>query len=266
VSARNGRAQYDFAVEDWDAVGRPLAPTQTSGGESEWWCRLVLGEAGDSEGAGERAPPAVGRRTPGGRPAGAATHYLLSARDAGSAHPSDVSYRTRRISRRFGTSPPSSGARAGTTDPLATARRRRSQRGLERYFAAVSARGCTREEKLRLVSECFAEDAVIVDPFGRELRGREGAEAFYGGPESPVLKTPDFAPRPVPASECWSADGVTVAVEIDLPDAGGGLLRVGDWFSFDREGRIERLTIFAKQHMPRRAGASGGSEESEATL
>lgn len=121
-------------------------------------------------------------------------------------------------------------------------------RGLNAYFAAVSARGLTREDKLEQIVDCFSDNTVLVSPNGAEMNGHEGVRAFYGSALSPVLQSADFSPRLVGNSMCWSEDGLTCAVILDLPDKRQQYQRVGDFFEFDATtGKIKRLDIFSRQ-------------------
>jgi hypothetical protein len=131
--------------------------------------------------------------------------------------------------------------------------------GLNRYFAAVSL-------PLRLTDDDGAVDesttddgrvgraqklAAIVDNFSAEaeiitgtavLSGRDRVQDFYGGPNSPVMKDPDFTPAIAHlATVCVSADENTIAVELKLTET----MAVGDWFTFDDEAKIKRVRIYS---------------------
>eukprot|EP00931_Biecheleriopsis_adriatica_P033864 TRINITY_DN19637_c0_g1_i1.p1 TRINITY_DN19637_c0_g1~~TRINITY_DN19637_c0_g1_i1.p1 ORF type:complete len:135 (-),score=17.77 TRINITY_DN19637_c0_g1_i1:252-656(-) len=112
----------------------------------------------------------------------------------------------------------------------ALAAKQRSLNGLQRYFDAVSATGMDRDEKLRCITEAFAEDAELIKPDGRRIKGISGVAAFYGSPDSPVMEIPNFKPRPRADTMSISSDGRTIAVEIRLPLANGGESSVGDFF------------------------------------
>lgn len=86
------------------------------------------------------------------------------------------------------------------TPPPTLAQMQRNLPNLQRYFGAVSATGLTREAKLDLIASTFAADAVLIkrrdgDP-ERKFSGHDGIKAFYGSDASPVMKLPDFKPRP----------------------------------------------------------------------
>lgn len=143
-------------------------------------------------------------------------------------------------------------------------------RGLNAYFAAVSARGLSREDKLNGIVNCFSPDAVLITSDGSELHGHDGVRSFYGSELSPVMQRDDFTPRQVGNTLCWSDDGLTCAVILDLPEKDDpekddAYQRVGDFFEFDAmTGKIIRLTVFSqrqqllnRQHGGRR-GSSGG--------
>eukprot|EP00931_Biecheleriopsis_adriatica_P065064 TRINITY_DN3967_c0_g1_i4.p1 TRINITY_DN3967_c0_g1~~TRINITY_DN3967_c0_g1_i4.p1 ORF type:complete len:180 (+),score=33.53 TRINITY_DN3967_c0_g1_i4:96-635(+) len=121
----------------------------------------------------------------------------------------------------------------------------RNLAGLQAYFDAVSSQGLSHEDKLGKIAETFTENTVLVRPDGSELKGRAGVESFYGSPASPVMKMPDFKPKPVANTTSISEDGKTIAVEILLPLPGGKTSQVGDFFTFDDEGKISRVRIYS---------------------
>ena len=126
-------------------------------------------------------------------------------------------------------------------------RRSISWHGLQDYLRAVSLRNCGRDEKLRLIAERFSDDATLVTPSGQILEGRKGVMAFYGSRESPVMKRPDFMPRPVNGTLRFSLDGRSLSIEIDLPTGDYGCYeRVVDRFTFDEEGLITKLGIVSR--------------------
>jgi hypothetical protein len=122
----------------------------------------------------------------------------------------------------------------------------RNMPNLQRYFDAVSATGLTREAKLDLIANTFADDAVLIRTNGGSpLVGRDGVLAFYGSPASPVMAREDFKPVPNMETLCATADGHTIAVEIELPLANGGVAKVGDFFTFNDAGFISKLVIYS---------------------
>jgi hypothetical protein len=131
--------------------------------------------------------------------------------------------------------------------------------GLNRYFAAVSLPLRLTDDNDSAVDESTTDDgrvgraqklAAIVDNFSAEaeiitgtavLFGRDRVRDFYGGPNSPVMKDPDFTPAIAdPATVCISADENTIAVELKLTET----MTVGDWFTFDDEAKIKRVRIY----------------------
>ena len=129
-----------------------------------------------------------------------------------------------------------------------------SWQGLIMYFDAVSLQlhhggcdtGAQNDVKLQRIANCFTEDAILITPAGDVLNGRDGVRSFYGSPASPVMQNPSFQPRPIMSSACFNNDGHTIAIEIDLPLDNTSYVRVGDWFSFTKEGLIARMSIFSR--------------------
>jgi hypothetical protein len=113
------------------------------------------------------------------------------------------------------------------------------KRGLNAYFAAVSLRHVSRAAKLAAIAQTFSPTAQLITPSGDVLHGAH-VISFYDSDASPVLKDANFSPRVNLDTLCISADGHTLAVEIRLTDT----ISVGDWFSFDAEGKISRMRIY----------------------
>jgi len=116
-----------------------------------------------------------------------------------------------------------------------------SEQGLNEYFLAVGSEAAA-EEKLASISECFTPDTKLIAANGTVFEGREGVKDFYSSPHSPVLR-PGFKPVPDRETLCYSPDGKTIAVEIQLASPKGTLF-VGDFFTFDASGLITRLRIY----------------------
>lgn len=124
--------------------------------------------------------------------------------------------------------------------PEDSARVQVSKRGLNAYFAAVSLQGVSRPDKLHAIAQTFSPTAELITPSGLVLRHAH-VISFYDSDESPVMKDPHFLPLVNLDTLCVSADGTTLAVEIRLT----ATMLVDDWFTFDEEGKIERMRIYA---------------------
>merc|ERR1712187_1003571 len=88
--------------------------------------------------------------------------------------------------------------------------------GLYQYFAAVSAAGLSKNDKLDGIVQRFAHNAVLVRPDGVRLEGHEGVREFYGK-QSPALKLDRFELHVTNKTMSFSEDGRTIAVEILMP-------------------------------------------------
>ena len=109
--------------------------------------------------------------------------------------------------------------------------------GLNTYFAAVSLRGVSRESKLEAIRNTFSADAELIT----STNAYSNVLDFYASENSPVMKDPEFCPTPKLDTLCVSSDSNTIAVEISLNDS----IKVGDWFTFDEEGKISCLRIYS---------------------
>lgn len=119
-------------------------------------------------------------------------------------------------------------------------RLQRIKAGLNKYFAAVSLRNISPEDKLKAISVTFNLQAELITK-QRTFQGRDDiVNNFYASPASPVMKDPDFRPDPHLDTMCVSGDENTIAIEIALTKD----FIVGDWFTFDAEGKILRLRVF----------------------
>jgi hypothetical protein len=115
------------------------------------------------------------------------------------------------------------------------------KRGLNAYFCAVSLPGVSRPEKLQAIAQTFSPtEAQLITPSGVVLRNAQ-VVSFYDSDESPVMKDPHFIPLVNLETLCVSADENTIAVEIRLT----ATMLVGDWFTFDANGKIARMRIYA---------------------
>jgi hypothetical protein len=124
--------------------------------------------------------------------------------------------------------------------PEDTERVQTIKRGLNAYFCAVSLPGVSRPEKLQAIAQTFSPTAQLITPSGVVLRNAQ-VISFYDSDESPVMKDPNFAPLVNLETLCVSAAENTIAVEIRLT----ATMLVGDWFTFDANGKIARMRIYA---------------------
>ena len=102
----------------------------------------------------------------------------------------------------------------------------------DRYFAHM------RERDLEGVAALFAQNATFTLPDGRELSGRAAIREMY---------TKLFAampPSPTPLAVIAGAHGVAAEIEARLPD--GTVRRTANFFHFNSEGLIERLSVYAR--------------------
>lgn len=102
----------------------------------------------------------------------------------------------------------------------------------ERYFA------CMRSRDLEGLAALFTEDAVAVLPDGREVQGRAGIRGMY----QHIFGA--GAPSPTPLATIAAADGAATEIEARLPD--GSVRRTANFFHLDAEGRIVRLSVYAR--------------------
>jgi len=102
----------------------------------------------------------------------------------------------------------------------------------DRYFAHM------RERNLEGLAKLFAKDATFILPDGRELSGLAAIREMY---------TKLFAampPSPTPLAVIAGAHGVATEIEARLPD--GTVRRTANFFHFNGEGLIERLSVYAR--------------------
>jgi ketosteroid isomerase-like protein len=103
---------------------------------------------------------------------------------------------------------------------------------VERYFAYM------RERNLEGLLSLFAEAATFALPDGHELSGVAAIRGMYtklfaAAPPSPTARVMIAGPH-----------GVATEIEVRLPD--GTVRRMGDFFHFNDEGLIQRLSIYAR--------------------
>jgi len=99
----------------------------------------------------------------------------------------------------------------------------------ERYFASV------RDRDIERFMALFNKDATFVLPDGREVVG-EGAIREM---ELAVFKS--GVPTPSPGAMVVGENSIAVEVQVHL--AGGGVRRIASFFQL-REGRIQRLSVY----------------------
>jgi ketosteroid isomerase-like protein len=100
------------------------------------------------------------------------------------------------------------------------------------YFSSVRARDIDRFMAL------FADDAIMILPDGREFVGAAAIREM----ELAVFAT--GAPMPAPVAIVAGENSVAVEIDVRLPN--GQILKFGDFFHLDAEGRIKRLSIYRK--------------------
>jgi hypothetical protein len=100
------------------------------------------------------------------------------------------------------------------------------------YFANMRARDIEGLTKL------FAADATFTLPDGRELTGCAAIHEMY----SKLFAA--MAPSPTPLAVIAAARGVAAEIEARL--ANGTIRRTANFFHFDDEGLIKRLSVYAR--------------------
>jgi ketosteroid isomerase-like protein len=103
---------------------------------------------------------------------------------------------------------------------------------VDRYFANMRARDI--EGLVRL----FAPDATFILPDGRELSGVAAIHDMYGKLFAAM------APSPTPHAVIAAAQGVATEIEARLPN--GTIRRTANFFHFNDEGLIKRLSVYAR--------------------
>ena len=103
---------------------------------------------------------------------------------------------------------------------------------VDRYFANMRARDIE-----GLVS-LFAGDATFTLPDGRELSGSAAIHEMYGKLFAAM------APSPTPLAVIAAAHGVAAEIEARL--ANGTIRRTANFFHFNDEGLIQRLSVYAR--------------------
>jgi SnoaL-like protein len=92
------------------------------------------------------------------------------------------------------------------------------------------------------VVELFADNAIVLDPTRRIMKGRSQIEAFYQGPIRQI--------RPELIGVAYLGDATDCVVEIARKDTVAGqpryVLVSVDHFTVDRHGKVIRMVAFAR--------------------
>jgi uncharacterized protein (TIGR02246 family) len=103
---------------------------------------------------------------------------------------------------------------------------------VDRYFANMRARD------IEGLVNLFAADATFTLPDGRELSGSDAIQAMYDKLFAAM------APSPTPLAVIAAARGVATEIEARLPN--GTIRRTANFFHFNDEGLIQRLSVYAR--------------------
>jgi ketosteroid isomerase-like protein len=103
---------------------------------------------------------------------------------------------------------------------------------VDRYFAHM------RERNLEGLANLFAEVATFTLPDGRELSGVAAIREMYA---KLFAASP---PSPLPLAVIAGPTGVAAEIEAHLPD--GTVRRTANFFHFNGEGLIERVSVYAR--------------------
>ena len=102
----------------------------------------------------------------------------------------------------------------------------------EHYFPAV------RDRDIERFMALFAPDAVMILPDGREVVG----EAAIREAELRVFASG----APVPQPTFVTAGAASVAVEIDVHLPNGTVMKAANFYQFNEDGLIQRLSTYRK--------------------
>ena len=102
----------------------------------------------------------------------------------------------------------------------------------ERYFA------CMRGRDVEGLAALYAEDAEFILPDGRSFVGH----AAILGMHASVFAA--AAPVPTPLNMVIGTD--SIAVEIEARMADGSTRRTANFYQFNAEGRVSRLSVYIK--------------------
>ena len=103
---------------------------------------------------------------------------------------------------------------------------------VERYFASMRARDIEGLVKL------FAADAMFILPDGRELSGSAAIHEMYNKLFAAM------APSPTPLAVIAAEHGIATEIEARLPN--GTIRRTANFFHFNEDGLIKRLSVYAR--------------------
>jgi hypothetical protein len=100
------------------------------------------------------------------------------------------------------------------------------------YFAHM------RSRNIEGLAKLFAADAVFTLPDGRELSGVPAIHEMYR------MLFAATAPSPTPLTVIAGSQAVATEIEARLPD--GSVRRTANFFHFNDEGLIRRLSVYAR--------------------
>jgi ketosteroid isomerase-like protein len=103
---------------------------------------------------------------------------------------------------------------------------------VDRYFANM------RERDIEGLVRLFAADATFILPDGRELSGSTAIHDMY----SKLFAA--MAPSPTPLAVIAAAHGIATEIEARLPN--GTIRRTANFFHFNEDGLIQRLSVYAR--------------------
>jgi hypothetical protein len=103
---------------------------------------------------------------------------------------------------------------------------------VDRYFANM------RERDIEGLVKLFAQDATFILPDGREVSGSAAIRDVY----SELFAA--MAPSPRPLAVIAAAHEIATEIEARLPN--GTIRRTANFFHFDGNGLIKRLSVYAR--------------------
>jgi ketosteroid isomerase-like protein len=103
---------------------------------------------------------------------------------------------------------------------------------VERYFASI------RQRNLDGLTELVAADATLTLPDGRDLSGLAAIRDMYARLFAAV------APAPTPGEVLAGVQRAAAEIEAQLPD--GTVRRTANFFYFNGEGLITRVSIYSR--------------------
>ena len=118
----------------------------------------------------------------------------------------------------------------------ANAPRTKACRAAKRYIASINA------GQFPQVVDLFTDDAIVLDPTRRVMKGRSQIEAFYQGPIRQI--------RPELVGVAYLGDATDCVVEIARKDTVAGQPRYVlvsiDHFTVDQRGKVIRMVAFSR--------------------